>query len=229
MIKPVGDVSPGWQLVVLSSDAVYSSPSKYFDLAYKAWWDTWAPVLQSVGVKEPLASDNFTRQYDRLAIFYEGKCAALTLFNRADLSLPHHQADSYFACWPQLAIQGLTREGNKILVCSAFTVTQDFRKKDFGFTVKDLLMGALVRYFIASPFDAMTGNMRNSKGMNDLSYRWGATPILKDLQVHGEGSDLVGFFKATVKTRANPALGDLLDSLWENRWIDDEAGTKRAA
>ena len=90
-------------------------------------------------------------------------------------------------------------------------------------------MGMIIRYFLENPFPVMTGNMRNSKGMNELSYRWGATPLMRDVPVHGEKSDLVGFFKATVKPQAVPEISDLIQYLWLNQFHGSQSALNQAA
>jgi hypothetical protein len=180
---------------------------------YEAWLQTWSDVFE----RSPLYSDAFTRQDEILALFSRGECAGMAFFRSVDVSKGWNRNDSYFGAWPDSAIRGLSEQGSRTLVCSFFTVTSQFRKDRTEISVKDLLLSLLVRHFLDSDCDVMTGNLRNSKGVNTLCFRWGASLLVSDVVVHGEKSDLVGFFRDRVRLDGVPEVTKLSEEIWNRK------------
>jgi hypothetical protein len=219
-----------WKVLLIQKESALSANSHFYEAAYQAWKGVWGGVLKEVAGVPRLHADAFTRQDEILTLFHGEEVAALTLMTRVDLSKKYFREDSYFQHWPELAVQGLTRDGLDVLVCSNFTTMPRFRR-DCELPVKDLLVGLSCRRLLASPCSVMTGNMRNTKGLNDLTYEWGALPIMRDVIVHGEKSDLVGFFRNSIKQASREELLKPLDKLWNEREIIDQSTTvvRRAA
>lgn len=198
-----------------------------YDLSFHAWHETWEKTYQQdFHSDKKLASDEFTRQDDILCLFYAGECFALSFFSHVNMIDEQAYLDSYFECWPKSAIESLCAQGSNIIICSQFTVCENFR--GVGPTLlgktpwKMLLAGMVVKYFLNSGKDAMTGTMRVNKGMEKVSYKIGAVPIIEKLE-YDTGSeitlvDLVVFFQDNVLEtfRENP-YSEILDILWDNR------------
>lgn len=198
-----------------------------YDLSFKAWHETWEKTYQlDFHSTKKLPSDEFTRQDEILALFYAGECFALSFFSNVNMKDDTACLDSYFSPWPRNAIEGLCAHGTNVVICSQFTVCENFRGEGptlLGKTPwKMLLAGMVVKYFLNSGRDAMTGTMRVNKGMEKVSYKIGAVPIIQHLEYDaGEEKtlvDLVAFFQDNVLEtyRQNP-YASILDSLWENR------------
>ncbi len=205
-----------WEAWLLKKQFSNSSEKEIYNHAYASWYECWAPIYNLIDKDKGFYSDQFTRQDEVLVLLHGGKCAATVFFRYADFNSKFEFQDSYFGPWPEIAIKGLISEGPKVLVCSFFTVMEDFRKGYAGVSVKDLLMGMLIRRFMWSDFDVMTGSLRNSKGVNDLCYKWGATPLCKNVEFNNERNDLVGFYHPTIKPNAIPELTTLLGDLWNS-------------
>lgn len=198
-----------------------------YDLCFKAWHETWEKTYQQdFNSKDKLSSDEFTRQDDILALFYEGQCFALSFFSHVDMQDSSALLDSYFACWPESAIKGLSAKGSEVVICSQFTVCEKFRGEGptlLGKTPwKMLLAGMVVKYFLDCKKPAMTGTMRVNKGMEKVSYKIGAVPIIEHLEYQaGEEKtlvDLVAFFQENVwKTYQDNPYAHILDTLWETK------------
>jgi hypothetical protein len=209
-----------WRLAILNR----STPGSWGDFtkAYDTWKDCWYEVYRSIG-KEHLAHSNaFTETGAATALFYGGTCAALLLHKLVDLREPIWREDSYFAPWPEEALASLTKNGSQVLICSHYTVHKEFRKGgrfEFPFAVKDFVAGVSFRYFLSTGAQAMTGNMRNAKGVQKSFYKWGATPLLTEVPCNGETSDLVGVFREAVNLEADPVLSPLVAKLWAEQEI----------
>ncbi|MDR3608596.1 MAG: hypothetical protein P4M08_14630 [Oligoflexia bacterium] len=220
-----------WKVYLLRRESALSENSRFYEAAYAAWQSVWSPVLKEVADMGQLHSDPFIRQDEILTLFRDDEVAAMTFLTRVDLSKKCFQDDSYFQYWPELAIQSLTRYGTDVLVCSNFTVMPRFRK-ECELPVKDLLVGLSARALLDSDASVMTGNMRNTKGLNDLTYNWGAIPLMRNVIVHGEESDLVGFFRNTIKLASREELLEPMNDLWNGREIigkEPRAAVRRAA
>ena len=197
------------------------------NLSFKMWRETWDKTYrQDFHSNDSLASDEFTRQDDILALFYKGECAALCFFAHVDMKDESALFDSYFRPWPKNAIDGLCAEGAEIIICSQFTVAEKFRKvgpKEIeNVPWKIILMGMLSKYYMDSGKDGMTGTMRVSKGVEKLTYQFGAIPLIEKLE-YAAGADttlvdLVAFFQANVHNAYyEQQVSTFLDQLWENR------------
>ncbi len=164
---------------------------------YNVWYDTWIKEFREIDPNAKLYSDNFTRQDKILGLFIDNKCAGLTFFNTVNLNHEYWRKDSYFADWPCEVLDDLCEKNDsEILVCSAYTVKEEFRKRRVlrSIVVADILAVASLDYFRSSQHTTMVGNMRNSKGANKIVYKFGAD-LLSTVKCHNELSDLVKFQK----------------------------------
>lgn len=195
--------------------------------AYQVWKDCWFEVFHSIKKPYLAHSNAFTESDAVTALFYGDDCAALLLYKLVDFREELWRDDSYFAPWPKDALDLLTEKGPNVLICSHYTVNKEFRKGgrfEFPFAVKDFIAGIAFQYFLSTPADSMTGNMRNAKGVQKSFYKWGAVALKTSIPCNGETSDLVGVFKDTVDMNGDPELAPLVSNVW-NEWV----GTKKAA
>lgn len=203
---------------------------RVYDLSFKMWYDTWDSTYRNDFLSNDLLmSDEFTRQDEILSLFYLGECAALCFFSHVSMKDESARLDSYFSKWPKNAIDGLCSKGSEIIICSQFTVAEKFRKlgplEMENVPWKVILMGMLSKYYMNSGRDAMTGTMRASKNMGNLTYQFGTIP-LKEKHIYREATDrlpvdlvdLVGFYQDNVHNAYySQPLSKFLDELWENR------------
>lgn len=198
-----------------------------YDKSFKMWHETWQNTYShDFHSTQKLASDEFTRQDEILTLYYKGECVALCFFSNANMIEEHAKLDSYFECWPKKAIEGLSAEGNNIIICSQFTVSEKFRKVGVieldNIPWKIMLMGMLSKYFLESGKDAMTGTMRVSKGVEKLTYQFGAIPLIEKLEYQAGADttlvDLVAFFQTNVKEAYyGHFFSNILDEAWSYR------------
>lgn len=188
--------------------------SKLVD-AYRCWRTVWGQTLKEVDGVAQVFGDDFTRQDEVGALFYQGSCIGLTAYRWVDLSLPQSQEDSYFKPWPASALEAVLSEGTRICIGSNLTVLSSWRGGAKGFTVKEILMILAVKRFLASDADTMVGTMRNDRGMNELVYRLGAVPLRRKISYHGEENDLVTFSRrAMAPMKPHPPAAALAARLW---------------
>lgn len=174
-----------------------------YQKSFQCWHETWDDFYNGEhhsNVK--LNSNEFTRQDEVLALFYEGECFAITFFKEVDWRDSTAALDAYFNPWTPEALMGLRQQGDRILICSQFTVAKAFRNRKVDLPWKYILSGFNMKRFLTSDSNAMTGTMRVKKGMGRMSVEAGATPlalgvVCKDHE--DEPADLVGFFHEQVK------------------------------
>lgn len=190
--------------------------------SFFCWHETWNDYFHQEHITNvKLASTEFTRQDDILALFYKGECFGISFFKEVDWDDPTARLDSYFSSWPATALDGLAQRGKKILICSQFTVAKDFRNKKTDIAWKYILCGLIMTRFLNSTAHAMTGTMRVSKGMGKVAVSAGAIPLITNLKCEdheNELVDLVAFFQEEVLSNylKNP-YGAKLDTAWEER------------
>lgn len=188
--------------------------------SFQCWHDVWGDYYTSEHPSgHRLNSDEFTRQDDVLALFYKGECFGITFFKEVywdDISAP---LDSYFELWPNEAMEKLISRGKKISICSQFTVAKNFRGKTTDIQWKYVLFGFIMKRFLESEVNAMTGTMRVKRGMGRVSFEAGAVPLLTNViykDHDSESVDLVAFFHKEVgdKYKENPYSAKF-DACWE--------------
>lgn len=201
---------------------------RVYDLSFKLWHETWDKTYrEDFNSLRRLFSDEFTRQDDILVLFYKGECAALSFFTDVNMNDEAAQKDSYFKSWPIEAIEKLCSKGSNLVICTQFTVNEKFRQQTLstssGFmSWKVLLSGMIAKYYMASEKDAMSGILRITKGMDKLTYTYGATPIIERTEYQA-GADktsvaLVGIYQDNVREFFHKyGCTEELDQLWEGR------------
>lgn len=191
-----------------------------YQKAFKCWYDTWDEFYHSEHESAlKLNSNEFTRQDEVLALFYEGQCFAVTFFKEVHWSDETAALDAYFNPWTPEAIAGLRQKGDTILICSQFTVAKDFRNRKTDIPWKYILSGFNMKRFLESTADAMTGTMRVKKGMGRMSVEAGATPLALNVVCkdhEDEPADLVGFFHEEVqRVYAHNPYHSKFDVVWD--------------
>jgi hypothetical protein len=186
---------------------------------YRCWESTWSEAYRELGKPAGyLKSDAFTRQDVVGGIFKGTRCIALNFFRWVDPTLPTTASDSYFANWGETHIQKLRAKGDKIIVCSHFTIAPEARGLATGIPMKDLLVGMGCRTFVGLGAETMTGALRRDRHVNEACARWGGTELAREIPSgHGDTVDLMAFYKEVVSNYPRQAMSDLVDRLWDNR------------
>lgn len=193
---------------------------------YTCWSKVWAEAYNEINYKkrsDDLKSDAFTRQDFATAIFHEDNCVAVILYRYVDMSLQTAQDDSFFSQWSELHRKSLSKVGKRFIVAANLAVPPEFRKKNFGFSFKELAVGLIAELALQSNADAAIATPRRDRNVHGTCYAWGATPIAQDIP-WGSGIqiDLVAFCKEHVAQHRDHSLMPLLDELWQNKIVVGE-------
>lgn len=171
---------------------------------FECWRNTWQDSLETdfcIGGK--VYSDDFMRQDIIISIFYEQKCAGMAFLKHMDFNISPTIADSWFAPWPEYAIEKILKFDKKFTICSNFTVAKEFRGKIDGIKTKDLLSFVVIKYFCSTQHRYMLGTSRKSKGVDKSNYKFGGIPIAENLfyEKYQEAIDLILFPRLTLKEK----------------------------
>jgi hypothetical protein len=177
--------------------------------AYRCWSDVWTQTFSELDGLERLRSDDFTRQDEIGALFHDWECIGMTFFRWVDLANPIFKDDSYFAPWSSAALETATSRGTRICISSHFTVSTTWRNAR-GCSLKDVLGAMIVERFLRSDCHTLVGTMRNDRGMNKFTYRFGAQPVERDAMHHGVPVDLIAFYRDVC---VRPCLADDVETV----------------
>lgn len=179
--------------------------------AYRCWSEVWTQTFNELDGLERLRSDDFTRQDEIGALFHDWECIGMTFFRWVDLANPIFKDDSYFAAWSPTAFETAMSRGTRICISSHFTVATTWRNAR-GCSVKDVLGALIVERFLQSDCHTLVGTMRNDRGMNKFTYRFGAQPVERDAVHHGVPVDLIAFYREVC---VRPRLADDVEAVVE--------------
>ncbi len=216
------------QFVVLPGANPAPQYLDYYNKAYECWLNVWKDAFDELGLPRKLYSDNFTRQTEVDAIFYDGECVGMLFLNWIDCSLAALKNDSYFKLWTDLDFKKLTRDGDKILICSNTTISHKFRRSVCPISMKDLVFYFSCRRFKESAADGMTGVTRIAKGIHKLSYRFGAVEIRTNVVNYNQDDlvDICAFYKDTVSEGEDPEIIQLGRKLWSKMIVVERSITE---
>lgn len=179
-----------------------------YNEVYGHWRDLWSKTFeQEFNDGNFLYSNEFTRQDEVVALYYDGELAGLCCLRAVDFNEISTEHDSYFKKWPEITLHKLLKHGKRILICSQLTVTPAFRKNRLGISWKDLLVAVSARRLLETGCDAMVGAVRRMRGMEKATYRSGFIPLAQDLPYLGQESvDLVAY----LRKKASPSAVSLI-------------------
>jgi hypothetical protein len=207
------------QYYLLSGAGVPEESLPIYEETYRVWKMIWSQTLREVDNVSEIPCDGFTRQTKIGALFYKDRCIAMTTCHEVDFKFSSHRDDSLLAAWDEEAFRLLTKDGTKVSICSYLSVHPDFRGEVApGIVLKHLATYLIVKVFLNSDCDVMTGTMRVSRGTDKSAYGAGAT-FLKRSSMHGEEADLVAFYRSHIENSGTRYQHLWAERLW-NQKID---------
>lgn len=190
---------------------------------YNCWSKVWEAAYNEANFKQRsdnLKSDGFTRQDYAAAIFHKNKCIGLMLYRHINFELRTAQDDSFFSQWSEIHRKSLSKIGQRFIIAGNLAVSPEYRKKNLGISLKDLVVGTISEITLQSNADASIATPRRDKNVHESCYSWGAVPIAQDVAWGcGIQIDLVAFCKEKIAQNRNQPLRPLLDELWQNKIV----------
>lgn len=206
------------QLVILPGRNPSPEFRSYYDQAFTVWKNVWESAAKELeGFPATLYSNDFIRQDEILAVFYENECTSLGFWTELDMERKANQFDQYFQSWDQEALSQLTKDGTWIGKYSYFTVDSKYRSWDRsgGVSLTDLQAAIFCLRFLDSKCAAMTGTTRNGRKINQVCAKSGAQLIRQGLIQHGCEIDLMAWYRNTAKPYDE--VVDLARHLWTKK------------
>lgn len=202
-----------FQLIPAEPDTAASLTA--YNEAYRCWSSVWEGTFKELDGQTQLYSDDFSRQSLVGGLFAGTRCVALGLFRDVDFDSAPARDDSYFKVWSESAVQGLLRHGPRVTVGSHITVDPEFRGEMNGrVRLKHLISGLMVREFLESGRNAMTGTMRCDRGMQKEAGHFGGTCLQSGVRHHGVEVELVAFYREALR-EPGALITDLgVEKLW---------------
>ena len=205
------------QLVILPGKGPSVTQLEQYNKVYACWRELWSTALKNeiLQVETDLFSNDFTRQDEVLALFYQGECAGLCCLRSVDFDEEATKDDAYFSKWPEITVRKLNSYGKRVLVCSQLTVSPNFRRNYLGISWKDLLVALAARRLLDTRCEVMVGAVRRVRGMEKATYRSGFIPLMIDIPFIGkESADLVAYLKEKALPSEVKSIANIVDSLF---------------
>jgi hypothetical protein len=209
--------------IIVPSQPTDPAVATLCEKAFHLWHTVWTETYRELQPHRRVFSDDYTRQSRIGSLFHGDTCIALTLFRSANARSAAFRFDSYFERWPPVAIEQLHQYGDNIVVGSHITIHPDFRKRpvraagDQWVPLRDIVAGLAIATFLDSGADAMTGCMRNDKGMNALAAMYGARLLVRDVPQHNVRVDLMAFYRPDLLEQGILNGNLVVNALWKAR------------
>lgn len=189
--------------------------------ALDCWAQVWGHLFEEFQVNQQVFMDAFLRQDEAACLFYRDECIGMILFRTLDFDLLDYSRDSYFKDWTEADLNNLLMRGKKVFIASYMTVHPDYRhtSPELNFKFKELFMEIMVRRFLESGADVISGIARRDRGMHDESYKMGAHLIRENMDYMGGKFkvDLVGFYRNAVQHSPIEPVRAVAESLWRRK------------
>ena len=191
--------------VVLHTAGPVPGQRRAYEQVYAFWRETWHATFAEVAPGRELLSDGFVLHQEACAIFRNERVIGLMLRDFRDLRLRAHRELAVFQHYPPSALDALCDRGlHRVMVTAQLSVHPEFRRRTVGPMVSDALMALSVNRFLASSAAVMVGVTRNDRGVDRLAYRFGAVPLVADLETYGIPSDVVAFHREHMRAYSLP-------------------------
>lgn len=221
------------ELVILPGKGPSAAQLELYNKVYECWRELWSSALKNeiLQVDTDLYSNDFTKQDEVLALFYQGEFAGLSCLRSVDFNEDATKHDSYFSKWPEFTVRKLNSYGKRVLICSQLTVSPNFRRSYLGISWKDLLVALSARRLLDTDCDVMIGAVRRIRGMEKATYRSGFIPLMIDVPYIGkESADFVAYLKSEAISSEVKSISNIVDSLFPLSVVNTQfKGVKHAA
>lgn len=173
------------------SPNAYSENQTFFvDATYNLWRKNWFGLFNQIDQTDLACSDEFTRQTDIGAIFFNKECVGSVGFRRVDLTKQFGRDDSYIKVWPPDVLNRVLEKQSYLWIISGFNIERKFATRVCNLP-SVWLFGSLVNHRIQEINTQFAATIsRNDVGVNKLCQRQGAEMITQKILFHGKECDL---------------------------------------
>ncbi len=198
-----------------------TSESDYKKL-YQCWHSIWAHTFNEIKGQAQLHSDEFDRMGEVVGLYREKQVIGVFCYNWFNLTLPSHANHSYFAAYPEAALNKLKFKGAKTVMTMGYLgVVPEWRKFEKGL-FSEALLGLACKRFLVSDADFLIATTRNERKVNNLCYRHGAECLVAGHTQHNVSVDVIAVSRESAVIAEDQQALSLIENLWENRVVHGE-------
>lgn len=181
---------------------------------YKLWSSEWSRTFRELEVTSSLHSDDFVRR-EIGGLFLDQEPISLTLHDSFDISRPSHLDHSYFKDYPVEVMDEYRRLfRGPVMVASYMTLRWDWRRQHTDVPIAEVIFGLATKRFLESDAEALITYTRNNKQTNDIVYRHGGVPVMKNVTTYNVDVDYVYITRDTIKDSSAPGVAEAVNTLW---------------
>lgn len=207
------------RLVMLPLRHVLRVHAPLYRACMQCWETVWDDLYQKHAFDQPLFLDQLFRQDEAACVFEGENCVAMILFRIVDFEIVDFRRDSYFREWTDLDLKLLLAHGTKVFMTTHLTVLTEYRKYHPDFSLKEVLLNLMIKRFLESEADVISGVTRRDRGIHDESYKLGARLVRENVAYMGNRwkVDLVAFYRKQAVESQNAVVRRLCDALWATK------------
>lgn len=204
-------------LKIFYPDIVPDHETEDFNAVFALWHKVWIETRLEVGLSAETPIDDFTRQTEVLALFYENRPVATISHRFVDFAQPAVMHDSYFSptIWPDWLLKKIPHFGRYGVLGSQIFIDPDFRKRASGLPTKQIICNLCFAHLNLAKPEVLLGRMRKDRGLHELLYRSGGLSLHVDTSWREVPLDLVAFFPSKNPIALNPDFRDVVARMGE--------------
>jgi hypothetical protein len=172
--------------------------------AFHLWEKQWSETFRELGANKEIYSDDFLNR-ELTGLFLGTEAIGFVLCTFIDLSRYSHRRLQYSHSHPETLWRVYSESQDQVMSTTYLTLDHDWRKSNTDYPISELIMGLSVLRFLESPADRLIGYFRNNRGVNEMMYRHGGTPVLVNQIAYNVPVDFIQI------TRENARLSDWKD------------------
>lgn len=203
---------------IMLFDCSCSPRNQDLENLYRFWLRTWSETYRELKDDFEEVSDHFCRQQIQLGIYHRSEPIAFSGISFFDLKSKIHLDHSYMKHYPLGVIQSwMEREISQIMSISHLCISPHWRGANKDIKISELLMASSLKVFTESSAQIAIGYTRNDRGVNKLSYAYGADCEREGLDAHNVKVDVVSFQKEKLIIHLGEYAPDYFQFFWRSR------------
>lgn len=202
-----------FQYVILEGKNTDCVEASYYYKIFDYWYQQWSQLYKSLDLKKELSEEDFYNFSEVSALFFEDRVIGLVFYDCYNLAHKLHQKSKYLKNFPVEKIIPLLAS-TKVLSLSNLMVDIHFRPR---MHLSEIMIIFSILRMKTSTFDNALFYTRNKKRVNDMAYKLGGIPLLQNIQINNENSDVAIFNKNLTTKFYQSEYFDFAKYLWMHR------------
>ena len=198
--------------------------TKLLNRTYDFWMKSWQQTFTELKVSFAGFSDDFLNK--EIGVLSDGEHPiGLLMYHFVDLSLPLFRESYYFKGYSDDLLESLASIDGKTMIITYMTVAPEWRQRQTNYSVPEMLISFSVLRFLESDAGHILGYFRNNKGTQNIFYRHGGQPILRNAHCYNVDVDYATVSRQDAKLSTKGQVDQVVQSLW-NKYTNRHKGDK---